>query len=189
VDEDDNGTKRLIQVVVVMMLHQAELAHRVTGIAADMTYKHTSGDMNVYRWTAMDLAIGKSFFFPLKKKYITYTSSGRDLCIVLCNYETQTALSIVFRTFHATVEKLSGRPLRYKLFATDAARLNGWTLDMAIPQFQAFGVVMRELLQEQLKDGSIDDQLRQLMECIVELPDDADVALWFAHLCMVHCNR
>jgi hypothetical protein len=64
VDEDDNGTKRLIQVVVVMMPHQAELMHRVTGIVADMTYKHTSGDMNVYRWTAMDPAIGKSIFFP-----------------------------------------------------------------------------------------------------------------------------
>jgi hypothetical protein len=62
-DENENGTKRLVQVVVVMMFHQAELAHRVTGIAADMTYKHTSGDMKVYRWTSMDPAIGRSMSF------------------------------------------------------------------------------------------------------------------------------
>jgi hypothetical protein len=46
-----------------MMLHQAELAHRVTGIAADMTYKHTSGDMNVYRFTSMDAAVNQSMLF------------------------------------------------------------------------------------------------------------------------------
>jgi hypothetical protein len=95
----------------------------------------------------------------------------------------------VFRAFHETVKKLSGRALRYKLFATDAARLNGWTFDMAVPQWRAFGAVMKEQLREWLQDGSTDDfQLRQLMEDILELKD-VEVALWFARLCLVHCRR
>jgi hypothetical protein len=97
---------------------------------------------------------------------------------------------VVFRAFHETVHKLSGRPLCYKLFPTDTARLNGWTLDMAIPQFRAFGVIMREQLKERLQDGTIlDDDLRRLMHSISELDDSLEVALWFARLCLVHCHR
>jgi hypothetical protein len=66
---DEKGKKRLIKVVIIMTLEQAQLCHKVTAIAADMTYKHVAGDMKVYRWTAMDPEVNMSQYLFRKKNH------------------------------------------------------------------------------------------------------------------------
>jgi hypothetical protein len=103
----------------------------------------------------------------------------QDLCFALCNYETESAYTLLFRAFHQTVEQLSEYPLLYKVLATDTStHLNGWTVDMDIQQSRAFGVVMWELLQDWLQDNTLHNAiLRWQMEAIVNLTDNLNIAL------------